>query len=173
VLPQLERDRYRIDGELTPPCSLVTLAVKLTVMDAMQWYRELVAYPAPERGRLHEAKMMVIGRHPAAHEARLPGYEFPVLLVAQADGFAQCTYATISARFNPGAEAVSARNTLSAADAQVIEERFQVRLSAFTDGHSDEGRPILRASQMQRAPTTPTPAPASKTPMSPRGRLIS
>jgi hypothetical protein len=34
VLPQLERDWDRIDGELTPPCRLVTLAVKLSVMDA-------------------------------------------------------------------------------------------------------------------------------------------
>jgi hypothetical protein len=38
-----ERDRYRIDGDFNPPCSFVTLAMKLAVLDATERDRELVA----------------------------------------------------------------------------------------------------------------------------------
>jgi hypothetical protein len=46
----------RIDGDFTPPCSLVTLAVKLTVMDATERDRELVTDPAPERAQEHRSE---------------------------------------------------------------------------------------------------------------------
>jgi hypothetical protein len=57
-----EPDRH---GELTPPCSPITLAVKLTVMYATQWYYELITDPA--------TKVMRVGRRSAAHQAWLPG----------------------------------------------------------------------------------------------------
>jgi hypothetical protein len=91
VLPQLERDWYRIDGELTPPCRLVTLAVKLSVMDATQRYCELVTDTPPQRIRLNKPKVMRVGRRSAANQAWLPGDELSVLLIAQANRFAQGT----------------------------------------------------------------------------------
>src|SRR5262249_23979038 len=86
-LPQFERERYRIDGELSPPCRLVTLAVKITVMDATQWDCEFVTDTAPHRIRLDKPKMMRVRRCPAAHDAWLPRNELSMLLVAQVNRF--------------------------------------------------------------------------------------
>jgi hypothetical protein len=44
--------------------------------------RELIADLASQRSRLRKPKMVRIGRLTAAHEARLLGYEFEVVLVA-------------------------------------------------------------------------------------------
>ena len=99
VLPKPERDRYRIDGELPPPCRLVTLAVKLTVVDSTQRYCELVADPAAQRPRLEKPKVMGVGWRSAAHQACLPGYELPVFLIAQANRFAQHTDGASARRF--------------------------------------------------------------------------
>jgi hypothetical protein len=60
--------------------------VKLTVVAATKGYCELVTDPATERPRLEKPKMMGIGRRSAAHQAGLPGHEFPMLLIAQASG---------------------------------------------------------------------------------------
>ena len=43
VLPEPERDWKRIDGELAPPRNLVTLAMKLAVVDPTNWHGELIA----------------------------------------------------------------------------------------------------------------------------------
>jgi hypothetical protein len=60
MLPQLERDRYRIDGKFTPPCRLVSLPVKVTVVDATQGHRELVAHPPSQRTRPDKPEVMGI-----------------------------------------------------------------------------------------------------------------
>jgi hypothetical protein len=61
--------------------------MQLTMVDAADRDHELVAYSASERARLCKGEVMRIGRHAAAHEARLPQHEFPVVLIAQADRF--------------------------------------------------------------------------------------
>ena len=46
VLPKSERNRHGIYVGFAPPCALVTLAVKLAMMDAAQRHCELIRYPA-------------------------------------------------------------------------------------------------------------------------------
>ena len=53
--------------------------------------RELVAHSASECTRLSKGEVMRIRRHAAAHQARLPQHESPVILIAQANRFAQST----------------------------------------------------------------------------------
>jgi len=89
VLPEPERDWKRIDGELAPPRGLVTVAMKLAVVDPTNRDGELVADSVSKGTRLHKCEMMRIRRRPAAYKARLPGHELPVLLIAQANRFAQ------------------------------------------------------------------------------------
>jgi len=54
-------------------------------------------------------------------------------LLAELDGLKSADEAATWAH-----RSLAAKNTLSAADAQAIEQRFQVRLSAFGDGHPDD-----------------------------------
>jgi hypothetical protein len=42
VLPKSKRNWHWINVGSVPPCPLVTLAVKLTMMDAAQLHRELI-----------------------------------------------------------------------------------------------------------------------------------
>jgi len=65
--------------------------MKLAVMDPAYRDRELVAHAASKRAGLCEREVMRIRRHPAAHKAGLPQHEFPVILIAQANRFAQST----------------------------------------------------------------------------------
>src|SRR5262249_26452005 len=60
-------------------------------MDATQWDCELVTDPAAQRRGLDKPKVVGIRRRPAAHQAWLPGDELSVLLIAQANRFAQRT----------------------------------------------------------------------------------
>jgi hypothetical protein len=73
--------------------------VKLTVVAATQWYRELVTDPAAQRTRLDKPKVMGVRRRSAAHKTWLPGDELPVLLIARANRFAQRTDWLIARRF--------------------------------------------------------------------------
>jgi hypothetical protein len=86
--PKRARNRHRIDIASRPPCRLITLPVKFAMVKATNRNRELIADFASQRTRLRKAKMMRIGRLAAAHDARLLGHEFEVVLVAQANGFA-------------------------------------------------------------------------------------
>src|SRR2546427_6886098 len=63
--------------------------MKLAVVDPTNWNGELIADSVSECARLHKCEMMRIRRRPAAYKARLPGHELPVLLIAQANRFAQ------------------------------------------------------------------------------------
>src|SRR5262249_42430062 len=70
---------------------LVARAMKFAVVDPADWDRELVAHATSKRARLCKREVMRIRRHAAAHKAWLPQHESPVLLIAQANGFAQNT----------------------------------------------------------------------------------
>jgi hypothetical protein len=54
VLPEPDRDWKWIDGELTPPPKLVTLAMKLAVVDPTNRDGELVADSVSECARLYK-----------------------------------------------------------------------------------------------------------------------
>ena len=87
--PERERNRHGIDIEAAPPCRLVTLPVELAMMKATNRYCEFIADLASQRSRLREAKMVRIGGFAAAHDARLLGHEFEVVLIAQPNGLAR------------------------------------------------------------------------------------
>src|SRR5215467_4528519 len=89
VLPEPERHWERINLELLPPCGLITGAMKLAVMDPANRDSELVAHSVSKRTRLGKREVMRIRRQAAAHKTRLPQYELPVVLIAQAGRFAQ------------------------------------------------------------------------------------
>ena len=91
MLPEPERDWKRINVEPPPPCGLVARAMKLAVMNPADRDRELVTHSASKRARLCKREVMRIRRHAAAHKAWLPQHEFPVVLIAQANRFAQST----------------------------------------------------------------------------------
>ena len=88
LLPKPERDWKRINVDLAPPRGLVTLAMKLAVVDPTNRHGELIADSVSKGTRLHKRQVMRIRRRPAAYKARLPGHELPVLLIAQANRFA-------------------------------------------------------------------------------------
>src|ERR1700747_2890790 len=63
--------------------------MKLAVMDPANRDGELVAHSVSKRTRLGKREVMRIRRHAATHKTRLPQYELPVVLIAQAHRFAQ------------------------------------------------------------------------------------
>jgi hypothetical protein len=91
VLPEPERDWNRIDVERAPPCSLVTRAMQLAMVDSANRDDELVAHSSAQRTRLCKGEMVRIGWHTAAHKARLPQHEFPMVFIAQANRLTQST----------------------------------------------------------------------------------
>src|SRR5262249_2616312 len=72
--------------------------MKLAVVDPTNRDGELIADSVSKRTRLHKCEVMRIARRPAADKARLPGQEFPVLLIAKANRFAQGADRTIASR---------------------------------------------------------------------------
>ena len=73
---------------------LITRTMKLAVMDPTDRDRELVAHSTSECTRLRKGEVMRIRRYAAAHQARLPHHELPVVFIAQANRFAQRTHCT-------------------------------------------------------------------------------
>jgi hypothetical protein len=88
ALPKCERNRHRIDPDTRPPRRLIPVPVELTMMETTNRNRELIADFAAQRTRLCKAKMMRVGWFAAAHDARLRGHKFAVVLVAQANSLA-------------------------------------------------------------------------------------
>ena len=82
LLPKSKRNRHWIDVGFVPPRALVTLTVKLAMMDAAQRHRKLIRYPAAECARLREPKMVGFAGLPATHGARLTGDEAKMIFVA-------------------------------------------------------------------------------------------
>ena len=60
-------------------------------MDAANRDGKLVAHSTPKCTRLRKREVMRIRRRSPAHKARLPRYELPVLLIAEANRFTQRT----------------------------------------------------------------------------------
>jgi hypothetical protein len=81
LLPKSERNRHWIDVGFVPPCALVTLAVKLAMMDAAQRHCELIRYPAAECARLREPKMVGFAGLPTTHRTRLNSDEAKMILI--------------------------------------------------------------------------------------------
>jgi hypothetical protein len=63
--------------------------MKLAVVDPTNRHGELIADSVSKGTRLHKRQVMRIRRRPAAYKARLPGHELSVLLIAQANRFAE------------------------------------------------------------------------------------
>ena len=82
VLPEPECDWKRINMDLVPPRGLVTVTMKLAVVDPTNRDGELIADSVSEGARLHKREMMRIRRRSTAYKARLPGHKLPMLLVA-------------------------------------------------------------------------------------------
>ena len=89
LLPELQGDRNWINVESLPPGGFVSGAMELAVMGPADRHDELIAHSAPQCARLREGEVMRVGRHAAAHQARLPQYESSMVLVPQANRFAQ------------------------------------------------------------------------------------
>ena len=85
-LPQLERDWNGIDVDPRPPRRFVAVAMEFAMVRATDGDRVFVADLPPERAGLRKAKMMRVRRGASAYDARLPGDEFTMFLVAQANG---------------------------------------------------------------------------------------
>ena len=84
MLPKPERNRHGVYVGLVPPGALVTLPVKLAMVDAAQRHCELIRHPTAERARLREAKMVSLARLPPTHGARLNGNEAKMFFVTSA-----------------------------------------------------------------------------------------
>jgi hypothetical protein len=89
LLPEPERDWKWIDVEPPPPSGFITRKMKFAVMDSAHRHDELVAHSAAHGTRLCKGEMVRIRWHAAAHKARLPQHEFPVVLIAQTNRLAQ------------------------------------------------------------------------------------
>jgi hypothetical protein len=95
--PELARDRDGIDAGLLPPGGLVAHAVHQPMMDATQWDREFVVGLAAQGSRLHEPKVMRIGRFAPAEQAGLSGHIAKVRLIAIAAGYGKREHAFVEA----------------------------------------------------------------------------
>jgi hypothetical protein len=80
ALPKRQGDRNGIDVDPIPPCRFITMPVKFAMVKSTNRYRELITDFAAQRTRLCEAKMVRIGGFAAAHQARLLGHEFAMVL---------------------------------------------------------------------------------------------
>src|SRR5258708_7468881 len=82
--PQLTSDLDRIYADLLPPRAFIAGTVSRAVMGPAQGDREFVAHFSAERPRLHEAKMVGIGRLSPTYEAGALGNKSEMLLIAVA-----------------------------------------------------------------------------------------
>ena len=83
-VPQLLGDRQRIDVQIDPPVHLVAGLVKLPMMGAAERDGVFVTDLLGHRLRLGKAKVMGVGRGPAADQAGLLGDELEVARVSAA-----------------------------------------------------------------------------------------
>jgi hypothetical protein len=63
--------------------------MQLPVMEPADWDDEFVAHAASEGPRLGKREVVRVRRHTTADKARLPQHESSVVLIAQANRFAQ------------------------------------------------------------------------------------
>ena len=80
--PKLTGGLDWLDPGILPPGGFIADAVHQPMMDAAERHRKLVARLTAERARLHEPKMMRVGRLATTEEAGLLGDIAKVRLVA-------------------------------------------------------------------------------------------
>jgi len=79
----------------------ISATMHLAMVSAAQWNRELVTHLAAECRRLRKAQVVRIGWTPTTDHARLLGYRFDVIKVANAARRRQCEHTFIDSRSMP------------------------------------------------------------------------
>jgi hypothetical protein len=97
LLPQVVRDRRRIDARNLPPGNFVAVAMELTMVAATEWDGELVADFAAERPALRESQVMSIAGLPATDQAGLLGDKPQVVAIADAARLGEGKYRLVDA----------------------------------------------------------------------------
>src|SRR5262249_13099175 len=89
LLPKFSREFERLNIEASPPSLFITSLMKLPVMPAAEWHRELIADFEAQGTWLGEAQMMRITGMTSAHNARLGGDKSKMGFVAPPFWFGQ------------------------------------------------------------------------------------
>ena len=128
------------------------------MVTAAQRHGELVARLAAKRPGLRKAQVMGIARLAAADQARLPGDEFEMLLVADAPRFGECEGAFVDAidRFSCGAATACVAGPSGPAVSPSFpterhEERRHPRCRPLQRRHFGYGTPPPRARRRLRS----------------------
>ena len=118
--------------------------MKLAVMDPANRDGELVAHSVSKPTRLGKREVMRIRRHAAAYKTRLPQHEFPVVLIAQADGFAQNTdHPAARSLFEPRQSFLAGVRVRSASEYEVlVGDRMRRPVRGQTIGCTGRGRSV-------------------------------
>ena len=159
--------------DLAPPRGLVALAMKLAVVDPTNRHGELIADSVSEGTRLHKREVMRIRRRPAAYKARLPGHELPVLLIAQANRFAQDADCALLRSVTRPRRKFSASGRISPTDGHHVLDGNRIgclpSTLAIADGRDSRLKFFLDNSSIPRCKRVL----GGKIPTRPGGRLIS
>ena len=86
--PQLPCDLQGRDLEIRPPTDFVAVPMQCMVVVTAQWYGELIAHLAPQRGRLSKFEMVGIPGRSLTDQAGLRGHECEMGLTSSADRLA-------------------------------------------------------------------------------------
>src|SRR6266566_3552373 len=118
--------------------------MKLAVMDPANRDSELVAHSVSKRTRLGKREVMRIRRYAAAHKTRLPQHELPVLLISQADGFAQSTdHPAARSLFGPRQIFLAGVRVRSASGYEaLVGDSMRRPIRGQTIGCTGRGRPV-------------------------------
>src|SRR6516164_10976831 len=80
--PKHSSGERRIDTEFLPPSSFVTVSMNLPVMQAAEWYRELITHLSSECAALRKSEVVRIARTATANQTRMSCDEFHMLSIA-------------------------------------------------------------------------------------------
>src|SRR5215471_1830616 len=86
----------RIDASLLPPGGFITATMRLPMMAAAEWDRELIAGLATECSRLRKSQVVSIGRTAATDQACLLGDRFDMIAVANPTRHRQCQHTFVN-----------------------------------------------------------------------------
>ena len=93
--PQFPGRGGRIDGGFLPPFGFVAKTMNFPMMAPAQGNRELIADLASERAALREAKMMSVGRLPAADQTGTARNKFDMVAITEPARLGQCQNALV------------------------------------------------------------------------------
>jgi hypothetical protein len=93
--PKRTSNFQHINTEAAPPSCFVSVPVELAVVAAAQRNGELITHFAGESATLRKAKVVRIGRKPAAHEARVARDQPDVIAIAYPPRFRQRQHALV------------------------------------------------------------------------------